>query len=270
MRIHCIALTKNEEDVVRYCITEAAHWADYIYIYDGGSIDSTWDIVKSLEFKKVIPWKQDGKVFTEGLRAEVFNEFRHLSEEGDWWLQLNVDEFYPVGYLQNVLASIPRNYDFVWGIPVEYYLTWRDLKTLDFSLPAELLLPKLRFYKIDWSEPRCFRYRKRLVWSPEEAWPRHPGLVALQRIMFKHYPLRSPRQIQMRLNTRIDNRRRGFPGWEHAAQSSWREKIVDKSTCMYDNGSGQYVFDETALPRHVEYGVRRFVKTFMHRSGIWP
>jgi hypothetical protein len=92
----------------------------------------------------------------------------------------------------------------------------------------------------------------------------------MQRIMFKHYPVRSPQQIQTRLNTRIDNRQRGFRGWAHAAQGSWKEKIVDDSTCQFDDGSGRYTFDEGALPRHVEPGARRFVKSLMHRSGIWP
>jgi hypothetical protein len=76
MKIHCIALTKNEEDVVCYCLTEAAQWADHIYVYDTGSTDATWDIVKSLESDEIVPWKHDGKVFSEGLRAEVFNEYQ--------------------------------------------------------------------------------------------------------------------------------------------------------------------------------------------------
>ncbi len=270
MKIHCIALTKNEEDIVGHCLREAARWADHIYVYDGASSDATWDIVRSLESSKIVAWKQDGKVFSEGLRAEVFNEFRHLSREGDWWLQLNVDEFYLGNYLRETLIQIPDGHDFVWGIPIEYYLTWKDLQTLDFTLPVEQLLPKLRWYRIDWSEPRCFRHRQRLVWKPEWSWPLHPGVVAMQRIMFKHYPLRSPKQIQARLDTRIDNRQRGFPGWAHAAQASWREKIVDASTCKFDDGSGHYSFDESALPRHVEPGPRRFIKSLMHRSGIWP
>ena len=40
-KIHCIVLTKNEADVVGYCLREAAKWADYIYVYDGASTDST-------------------------------------------------------------------------------------------------------------------------------------------------------------------------------------------------------------------------------------
>jgi hypothetical protein len=269
MKIHCIALTKNEEDVVGFCLTEAAKWADHIYVYDGASSDATWEIVKSLESDTIIPWKQDGKVFSEGLRAEVFNEFRHLSTEGDWWLQLNVDEFYKQD-LRSQLIEIPDRTDFVWGIPIEYYITWSDLAEVNFDLPIQRLLAALRYYRIDWSEPRCFRYRKRLTWSSTWAWPRHVGLAARQRIMFKHYPCRSPGQLQRRLDTRRDARQRGFAGWAHASQASWKEKIVDAQNCHFDDGSGHYVFNELALPRHIESIGRRAVKLFMHKSGIWP
>jgi hypothetical protein len=269
MKIHCIALTKNEEDVVSYCLTEAAKWADYVYVYDGASTDATWEIVKSLNSSTIIPWKQNGTVFREGLRAEVFNEFRHLSAEGDWWLQLNVDEFH-MNNVRDTLSRVPDGTSFVWGVPIEYYITWKDLEELDFSLPIDQLLSSLRYYRIDWSEPRCFRYRRRLVWEPEWAWPRHPGVVATKRIMFKHYPYRSPQQIQTRLDTRRDNRQRGFSGWAHASQGSWKEKIVDVSECCFDNGSGCYVANEEALPRHIEPAARRFLKLFMHRSRVWP
>jgi hypothetical protein len=81
-KIHFLLVTKNEQDFIALCLNEAAKWADYIYVYDGLSTDKTWDIVQYFNNPRIIPWKQDGKVFSEGLRAEIFNEFRHLSHEG--------------------------------------------------------------------------------------------------------------------------------------------------------------------------------------------
>jgi Glycosyl transferase family 2 len=269
MKIHCIALTKNEEDIVGYSLTEAAKWADHIYVYDGVSNDATWDIVRSLASDKIIPWKRDGKVFSEGLRAEVFNAFRHLSNDEDWWFQLNVDEFY-MQDLRETLTAVPRHTDFIWGIPIEYRLTQNDLSRVDFNLAIDQLLPALRYYRIDWSEPRCFRYRKGLAWDTTAAWPKHVGLVARKRILFKHYPYRSPDQIQKRLDTRRDNRKRGFAGWEHASQSFWQEKIVDAGSCHFDDGSGNYAFDEAVIPNHLESPGRRAVKLLMHSTGLWP
>jgi len=268
-KIHCIALTKNEVDVVGDCLTEASKWADYIYVYDGDSTDGTWEVVKSLAQSQIIPWKQDNKVFSEGLRAEVFNEFRHLSADGDWWLQLNVDEYYPENP-KAFFRRVPDDEQFVWGTNVEYYLTEEDVKNLDFSLPFQQIRPKLNYYKAFWSEPRAFRYRKRLVWSPDAAWPFHTGVVHRERIVFKHYPYRSPRQIQTRLDVRRDNRARGFEGWEHAKQSDWREKIIGRRDCLFDDGQSPLRIVESELPRHLETAGRRMIKRIMHGAGIWP
>jgi hypothetical protein len=102
---------------------------DYIYVYDGGSADGTWEIVKKLNHSGIIPWKQDAKVFREALRADVFNEFRHRSSKGDWWLQLNVDEF-PRHFFPCAQGAGP-----CLGIMAEYVLTEKDIAAIDFPLP---------------------------------------------------------------------------------------------------------------------------------------
>lgn len=267
-KIHCIALTKNEEDVIEDCLLDTCRWADRIYIYDGASTDRTWEIVQGLKSEKIIPWKQDGKVFSEGLRAEVFEAFRHESKIGDWWLQLNVDEYYRECPRQ-FLARIPKGEDFVWGITVEYCLSDRDLKNIDFAKPFQEVRPLLKYYRASWSEPRAFRYRPGLVWSPKWAWPRHVGVVAKERIVFQHYPFRSPQQIQTRLDVRRDNRARGFAGWEHAKEEDWREKIVKAEELHFDDG-GQFVgIDDGNIPWHLEKPHARLMKKIMHRLRVW-
>jgi glycosyltransferase involved in cell wall biosynthesis len=268
LKIHCIALTKNEEDVIEDCLLNACRWADKIYVYDGASTDRTWEIVQSLESEKVIPWKQDGKVFSEGLRAEVFEAFRHESETGDWWLQLNVDEYYRE-CPRNFFARIPRSEDFVWGITVEYYLTERDLETIDFSKPFHEVRPQLKYYQSTWSEPRAFRYRKGLVWSPKWAWPKHVGVVAKERIVFQHYPFRSPQQIQTRLDVRRENRSRGFEGWDHAKEEDWRDKIVKAEGLNFDDGGPFLGMDLRKMPRHLEKPHVRLLKKILHGLGVW-
>jgi hypothetical protein len=269
-KIHCLVVTKNEEDVIALCLNEATRWADYIYVYDGVSSDKTWDIVKSLNNPRIIPWKQDGKVFCEGLRAEIFNEFRHLSDEGDWWLQLNADEFYDLDPGE-FFSGIPRGNDFVWGINMEYKITEKDIATIDFSKPFEQVKPLLKYYECNWSEPRAFRYRKGMIWDENNAWPYHAGLVAEKRILYKHYPYRSPAQIQERLDVRRENRNRGFTGWEHAKDEGWESKVVDSKKCHFDDGSSVHpIIDIEKMPSHLESGSVRILKTIMHGLKIWP
>jgi glycosyltransferase involved in cell wall biosynthesis len=267
-KIHCIALCKNEADVIEVCLREAVKWSDFIYVYDGGSTDGTWEIVQGLNDPRIIAWKQDGKVFKEGLRAEVFNAFRHQSGKGDWWFQLNVDEFYPESP-RTFLARVPNGHDFVWGNMVEYVLTEKDVMEIDFSLPFEQNMSRLHYYYVSWSEPRAFRFRDGLQWDINCAWPRHVGAVAKERIIYKHYPCRSPRQLQARWATRKENRERGFEGWKEEGEA-WRQTIKKSQDYLFDDGTSPLIIDESKLPRHLEKPVVRLLKHIFHRSGIWP
>ena len=267
-KIHCIVLCKNEVDVINVCLSEAIKWADYIYVYDGGSTDGTWESVKKLNHSGIIPWKQDAKVFREGLRAEVFNEFRHQSSKGDWWLQLNADEFY-VDNPRAFFCRMPSGEDLAWGIMEEYVLTDKDIATIDFSLPFEEVMPLLRHYYVAWSEPRAFRYRDGLIWNENWAWPRHAGVVARARIIYKHYPCRSPKQLQARWKARIENCERGFGGWQEETER-WRQTIKNSKDFLFDDRVSPLKIDEAKLPTHLEKPHVRLLKQILHRSAIWP
>lgn len=269
LKIHSICLVKNEVDIIEYCLQQASHWSDYIYVYDNGSIDGTWEKVLSMQSEQIIPWKQDDKPFQESLRGEVFNEFKDRANPGDWWCRLDADEFY-VQSPKKFLANVNPFNHVVWGIAIEYYLTHKDIDSVDFKQPIDNIISALRFYKAENSEPRFFRHRKGLVWdSSAWQWPKHMGIVNQERILYKHYKYRTPEQIQKRLDTRRLARERGFPGWEHAAQTDWREKITNHEELHYDAQDGNYVVDTAKLPQHIESFPKRLMKRFMYGVGIW-
>jgi hypothetical protein len=268
-KIHCIALCKNQgDDVTNVCLLEATKWADYIYVYDTGSTDGTWESVKKLNHPRIIPWKQEAKAFRDGLRAEVFNEFRHQSSKGDWWLRLDVDEFY-IENPRTFFSRVPRRHDFVWGIVVDYVLTEKEVAAIDFSLPFEKVRPLLRHYYVAWSEPRAFRYRDGLIWNEGWAWPRHAGVVAKERLIFRHYPCRSPKQLQARWQDHREARESGYEGSKEDVEK-WRLTIKNSKEFMFDDGVSPLRIDESALPRHLEAPYVRLAKKILHHSGVWP
>jgi glycosyltransferase involved in cell wall biosynthesis len=269
MKIHSICLCKNEVDVIEECLREATRWSDRIYVYDGASTDGTWERVQAIQNEQIIAWKSDSAVFREGLRAEVFAAFRSDAREGDWWCQLNGDEFYvedPRAFLQR----IPASDHVVWGVNVQFYLTDTDVANGTITGEFAKDRPNLRYYKAACAEPRFFKYRERLVWKDTDAWPEHVGLVHAQPLYFRHYPYRSPQQIQTRLDVRRENRARGFEGWDHAKELEWQEKIVPSSTLHHDAQDGKLLVEEEVLRQHLEPAHRRLVKRVMHGIGVWP
>jgi hypothetical protein len=139
----------------------------------------------------------------------------------------------------------------------------------------------LRYYHVPWSEPRAFRYRDGLIWNEDWAWPRHPGVVAKERIIYKHYPCRSPKQLQVRWNTRKQNRDRGFKGWKENMEA-WRQTIKNSKEFIFDDGISPLKIDESALQYPSPYGWRmgtrghleaqyvRLLKQVMHACRVWP
>lgn len=87
MAIHALSLIKNEADIIEYSLGAAVRWCDHIYVFDNGSTDGTWEKVQAMakEFPAIVAWKQDPKPFRDGLRAEIFCNFRRRARLGDWW-----------------------------------------------------------------------------------------------------------------------------------------------------------------------------------------
>jgi hypothetical protein len=202
----------------------------------------------------------------------VFNAFRDRARPGDWWCRLDADEFYPTSP-KSFLAGIPWRYQLVWVQMINYAITHADLEHIDFSRPASEVLPQLRHYVANFSEPRFFRHRRRLVWPPDGAWPIHVGVPAPHQLPMQHYRYRSPDQIRRRLGTRREALQNGYPAiahWESTSQTDWREKIADGSKLAYDTRDGHFMIDRAALSAHLESPPRRWAKMALHALGIWP
>ena len=96
MKIYSLLLVKNEEDIIVSNLRAAAQWSDKLIVMDNGSTDNTWQIVQDLakEYPQIIPFAQDSQPFRIGLRALMFNAFKHEMTKDDWWcIRLDADEF---------------------------------------------------------------------------------------------------------------------------------------------------------------------------------
>lgn len=241
MKIHGMCLVKNESDIITQTLEAATKWCDYIYVYDNGSTDGTWEQALKLaeKYEQIITYKKENCNFNDDLRRKIFNEFRGNSSEGDWWCRLDADEIY-IDDPRVFLAKVPKEYAVVVSASFEYYFTDKDLdlynENPDLYANDVPVSQKCRYYINNWTELRFIRYRKDLVWGEKDGgWPSAIWNAPIYpvRIWLKHYQYRSPQQIQKRLDTRrpaiLNN-----SSFCHEAQRNWQELVSDQANLVAD------------------------------------
>lgn len=246
MKIFGIMVIKNESDVIESTLRAASTWIDRVFVLDNGSTDGTWDRVQNLASDQIVPWKQDFRPFHNTMRAEVFEAFRHEAEPGDWWChRMDGDEFY-VDEPRTFLAAVPRGYHVVYKRSIEYVLTHEDVEEYEFSGDFATDRDKIHYFKpVAHVERRFFKYRRRFSWPTNMETPRHMGVAYPRLITVRHFPRRSPQQIQKRLEMRhaVPKDERGKP-FRHVTETDWRETLLPREETYYDDGH----FDFSSMP----------------------
>jgi glycosyltransferase involved in cell wall biosynthesis len=264
MKIHALCLAKNESDIIDRTLTDATNWCDFIYVFDNGSSDGTWEKVLALSkrYKQIIPYKQENCPFRDSLAGQMFNHYRANSVEGDWWCRLDADDTY-IDEPRIFLNKVPKRYQVIVSAFFNYFFTDKDMELYnqDPSLYADDIPveQKCRYYINNWSEIRFFRYRKDLTWHDDARWPSPLlGDAYPVRIRMRNFQYRSPQQIDKRLEAR-----RGNPSFPHevqaywkspynvvsdASQQTWKDRVIEASRLYYDAHDGRYVLRNDLMP----------------------
>lgn len=242
MKIFGIMLVKDEADIIATVLEHVRTWADRVFVIDNGSTDGTWETVQRMADGCIVAWRQDLRPYSNALRADAFNAFRHEAAENDWWCyKMDSDEFY-VDNPRAFLATIPWPYHVVYKKSIDYVVTEEDVEDGSFTDSSKENLRRLSYIKpTAYSEPRFFRHRNRLKWPEGEAAPRHRGPRYPTPITVRHYQYRSPSQMQHRLDVRnaVPRDRRGKP-FRHITQTNWKELLVPRSETALDEGDHIY------------------------------
>ena len=270
MNIYAIMLVKNEADIVGKVITEAEKWATKIFILDNGSTDGTWETIQSLKNDVVTPWKQYFGDYHDGLRADVFNEFKSISKPGDWWcFKLDADEIYAEDP-REFLSKIPKNCHLVAKQSLDYVITTEDAQEheSDFTGDFEHDCQFLKYFKNPcYSEPRFFRYRKGLQWikTPYAHWPQKIGVLADENILCRHYQCRSPKQMQARIDLRNNTwvKKSGIV-WKTKKETDWHELLKPKAELYFDDGDLEKIRSLEIDRADFKQGpLKKFIKRFL-------
>jgi hypothetical protein len=204
MKIYCVCVVKNEDDVLGEVIAAATQWADRIFIADHQSTDRTADVIASLVRKhsNVVDVGHLTEPFSDAIRATVFQRAGGISVPGDWWCGLDADEFY-LDDPRQFLAEVPSDVDTVWTSHFQFYFTDRDFETYQADPRAFMAVPvreRIKYYRNNSSEIRFVKHTRPFVWHNQ--WPYLRCSASRKRIRVAHYQYRSPLQIAKRLQVR--------------------------------------------------------------------
>jgi glycosyltransferase involved in cell wall biosynthesis len=242
MKFVALLPVRDEADIIAQCLQHALHWADAIYVFDTGSIDDTWEIVRDFAArdKRVVPIRREPVYFSETrLRGYMFHVARQQMWDGDWFLRLDADEFHhiaPPDFVKNCMrkhetVGYHQYYDFRL-LQSEVDAWDRGEETLqDRQRPIEER--RRRYIVSDYSEPRLCRYRSTMQWPPTVSFPFNAGFVARERLPIRHYPHRDPLQLERRCRLRAimmaDAENRGNwsrPELHHWSEREWKKFVT--------------------------------------------
>jgi glycosyltransferase involved in cell wall biosynthesis len=304
-------LVRDEDDIIEQCLEHLLTWIDVAYILDLGSTDRTWEIVQEFASRdrRIVPVESSPYVFNNSLRGYVFEKFRYQFKERDWVLRLDADEFYHIAPPEFVRERLSVGETCVYLGWYFFRLTSRECDDYEkgrvdvFKDRMRSITERRRYFKLtEHTEPRMFRYRASMKWTPTGSFPLHAGYVARERIPIRHYPHRDPPQMEKRYALRTKMLRLDsevFPQWK---LDDWRKEVIDfdpismsskertavgeglSATPGHNTGPLHVWKHETALPRitgssHLSPYAKRLVQRTIHspvisiidhfRSG-WP
>jgi glycosyltransferase involved in cell wall biosynthesis len=280
MKFHALLPVRDEADIIGQYLEQALTWADAIYVFDTGSVDNTWEIVRDFASrdKRIVPIRKESVYFSETrLRSYMFHVVRQNMHNGDWFLRVDADEFHhiaPPEFVRNCMrkhetAAYHQYYDFrLLQSEVDAWNAGEETLT-DRQRPIE---DRRRHYTVsEYSEPRLCRYRETMQWPVTVSFPFNAGYVARERLPIRHYPYRDPVQLERRCKLRAimmadeENRSNwSRPELHHWAECDWKKFITPDDLPglkLWKSGTELPLVHETGhlKPSHI-----RVVQRFMH------
>jgi hypothetical protein len=234
MRFHVLLPVRDEADIVGQCLGHLLSWADTVHVFDTGSVDETWEIVRdaAARDRRIRLLGKDEVYFCDTrVRGWMFERARREMRDGDWFLRVDADEIHHVPPPDFLRTRLRPHETCVYHQYYDFRLTACEAAAWEAGeeTPADRARPideRRRRYTISaYSEPRLCRYRETMRWPPEVSFPYNAGYVARARLPIRHYPHRDPVQLARRCRVRAvmmsDAPNRA--NWTHPEEHHWSE-----------------------------------------------
>jgi len=219
------------------------------------STDGTWDLIcnKLKNLENVEVYGQINNSFHDGIRSLIYDKYKHMACQDDWWCRLDSDEFY-IDNPRFFLSGVDKKYHYVKAAKNQYYFTDVDLKKFHENGSDYLngqCVDTMHYYLCNDAEIRFVRHLNK-EWKSDEQWPKlnWSALVFHDYIRLKHFQYRYPEQIDKRLIIRSDVKKEtNF--FSHEVRNSWttrlnKDEMIHKEDVVDD-------FKQSWMDRIVNY-----------------
>jgi len=274
VKFHAIMIIRDEADVIGECLTHLLTWCDSLSVYDTGSTDGTWEIVRDAASKdrRINPVASEPVIAEGDTRGYLFSRVRDRFKPGDWIARVDADEFYHVSPREWIAANVAPHEARVFAQMYEFVLTKADYAAYEAGLPCppnDINRPvqeRVTRYIIQSDvEPRFFRFRGGMRWAPGQPGPWNPGLPAVKRIPVRHYRWRSFEQLRRRCALRRAMAEISYHGSHWVIP--WRDWLVDDADPWLREWRPGEVLPEWHDTNHQPTGRRGLAQRALYWSG---
>jgi hypothetical protein len=259
MKLYGIWVAQNEADVLQDVLDflKERKYFEKIFFFDLGSQDNTFEIASRNTDLLHEPQRLNVP-YSGQLRVDLINEHREFYKDGDWVAIIDSDEFYAEDPRHVIDHAENEGAVQVDTMQIMYYFTDRDLKAADEEYAAPVR-ERLQHYIINWSEARFY---KAVNLGGSGSCINLQGRLSSKLLLNRHYPYRSPRQIQEKIRIRLENRRVGGNPQYQIYSDQWRDYIVDHHLLHRYDGTWRF-----GLPDGVDW--KRFYNFWNNDSTGW-
>jgi len=270
---------RDEADIIGQSLDHLLRWADSIYVFDNGSIDNTWEIVRDFagRDRRIVPLKKDHVYFSDTeVRGWIFHQARKSMREGDWFLRVDADEFHHLPPPEFVRTRLRKHETIVWHQYYDFRLTdsearaWEAGKESRADRQRPIEDRRRCFTASVYSEPRLCRYRETMQWPISHSFPYNAGFQARERLPIRHYPHRDPVQLSRRCRLRAimmankENRAHWGCGFHHWDEGEWRKFITPDDLPGLQRWQPGGELPEIRFANHLRPPPIRFVQRVTH------
>lgn len=226
MKLYGIWVAQNEADIIGETLNHIRKMGVYekIFFYDLGSTDNTLEIAK--DYTDILHEPQRlNEHYSGWLRVDLMRRNESYLKPGDWLAIIDSDELYHENPLDLIELAEKEEALGIEGEFIQFQFTDVDQEHLSDEDVSKSINERLLYYLINWSEKRFYKY------LPGKGADGHiidlNGKLCSKRLPIRHYPYRSPKQIQNKISGRLENRRIGGNPQLQFFSEHWYDYVID-------------------------------------------